>query len=886
MADEISVTPTPTATADTSGSTASEVRAASVASTDVRSGRLVLDADAEYLDLRASQESIEGASVLSREQAEQYRDAFLKTNQERLDDQAELQSKRKKLAAIQKKINGLDAQLGALQTPFTTQSFDQKYWLYGAAGMLGVGLLGWLLGRKSRLAAPVSDAPSAFHDYVAQKEQEVDEGVSQVAVEPPVDLAVGVEDDQALAQETMETIQAEKPLWTSEVDVEHEAVESRNEVDADSAGLPNWWQDEGDEDHLNHDDERIAALSETNEEMPESLDEKLAASQANSELVGANAEEDASRVIAEAERNLEAAHQAFKASEQAEITDGLTSDEVDVRLSELVNLPQTDLKEVPVVPSAAAPLAVDFADSSKVSLPDSGLGKLEDEAIQDGMTPEQIEDRLSRLAELPPVEKTVGIASVAEQAATAKNAGEHIELSPADVPVQIEADSLPDPVQQQIRVEQLLRNLSQRQQEFSDSDKAALAAMSPEEPVHKIEKVEDVQSQQVATTSVSEQTDAEDNILMQSAFADLDDKQQSAPLHSEASVEVGSAGLDLYLGEDEPEPTTMTAYEEIVELAESNTQFHYEGSDYAAETGWTNEAFVENGLDAVDEYTVEMTEESVQLDAEVAEVVAEKLDTTVTDDVSSVNAAAFTKPVPWYKKLFSKKATQNKASQIVAASALGASVEADYVENTEALGTEQRLDSIWEDSKDWLPESSGAEENFTPNLDGEMRQLPVALDEDFAIRPQVGESMLGFLRRLNRHVSGLLQAGEWQTARELLLKHIVSMPDTSPWAYLEFLSLSEPSSEDALLVSAKFKDKFDRIPPLGMSSQGAGMRSKLLLDYPQATNALSELWPKEQTRDILDRWLAGYESNMRLFSLATYRELFVLYDILDDVLDG
>ena len=208
---------------------------------------------------------------------------------------------------------------------------------------------------------------------------------------------------------------------------------------------------------------------------------------------------------------------------------------------------------------------------------------------------------------------------------------------------------------------------------------------------------------------------------------------------------------------------------------------------------------------------------------------------------------------------------------------------------------DERIDSVWEDSKDWLREERIVAERESqlsePAAIDMLHTAPVKilpsstssaaahLADDLA--PQPGQALIDYIRSLHRIVQRLLDQGQFGQAGIMLYEHVRLVPQTSPWAYLAFLSLYHEPTAKYLEMRQWFLERFGReAPQLGEERINLAL-SRGIADYQYSMAQLSQSWPSERAVLLLEEWLAV--SNKRIFTLHAYNELFMLYDVLEDL---
>ncbi len=223
--------------------------------------------------------------------------------------------------------------------------------------------------------------------------------------------------------------------------------------------------------------------------------------------------------------------------------------------------------------------------------------------------------------------------------------------------------------------------------------------------------------------------------------------------------------------------------------------------------------------------------------------------------------------------------------------------------NEEHEEVQARVSEIWADSQDWLDEDSikpaaafrpsepaalgsnaglhgpSPQASNTSNAVAQPKSARQAWGAD--AQPQPGQALVDYLRSLRRMVLRLMDAGRLADARSLLYAHIHAMPATSPWAYMAYFALQTSNSPEQQEVALRFAEQFERPAPMPSEYQyGSGLQ-RSLLDYQYSLSQLSQAWPSERAVLLLESWLAPHKR--RSFSLQAYDDLFVLYDVLDQL---
>ena len=213
---------------------------------------------------------------------------------------------------------------------------------------------------------------------------------------------------------------------------------------------------------------------------------------------------------------------------------------------------------------------------------------------------------------------------------------------------------------------------------------------------------------------------------------------------------------------------------------------------------------------------------------------------------------------------------------------------------------DSRIQDVWVDSQDWLSSDAGvmgaesllpaddlrADDAAIPQLRKDVPSSNMLGKEPWQnweqdAQPQPQQSLVDYLRSLHRMLQRLLDAGRLKDARALLYAHIRLVSTTSPWAYLAYFALQTENSAQYQEVRARFAEAFGRsAPALGDDGQN-GFMQKGLADYQYSLTQLTQAWPTERAVLLLETWLSPHKR--RTFTLQAYEDLFVLYDVLDQL---
>ena len=178
-----------------------------------------------------------------------------------------------------------------------------------------------------------------------------------------------------------------------------------------------------------------------------------------------------------------------------------------------------------------------------------------------------------------------------------------------------------------------------------------------------------------------------------------------------------------------------------------------------------------------------------------------------------------------------------------------------------------------------MQHSVNAESEF---LDPEFAQID--LFTQTRLKPSCPADGMGHLLEMRMATQALCTLGQPMMAQRLLLQHIDAVPNTSGWAYLEYLALCARFNqrEDFEAMRLRFRSQFNRLAPYWMEPQS---KVQDLESYERPLAELSTLWPTDRAKALIQTWLLGNLHARRLFQLPAYHDLLDLYDLLEHI-DG
>lgn len=128
----------------------------------------------------------------------------------------------------------------------------------------------------------------------------------------------------------------------------------------------------------------------------------------------------------------------------------------------------------------------------------------------------------------------------------------------------------------------------------------------------------------------------------------------------------------------------------------------------------------------------------------------------------------------------------------------------------------------------------------------------------------------------------LVQLGDPKEAMSLLARHIRETERPGPAVWLMLLDLYQSTGREAQYnaLTDGFRTLFNADVPAWASTPGVATRD--LESYSQVVQRLRDTWPRAECRAFLERLLTDDRGGSRQgFSLAAYRELLFLVEILD-----
>jgi hypothetical protein len=145
--------------------------------------------------------------------------------------------------------------------------------------------------------------------------------------------------------------------------------------------------------------------------------------------------------------------------------------------------------------------------------------------------------------------------------------------------------------------------------------------------------------------------------------------------------------------------------------------------------------------------------------------------------------------------------------------------------------------------------------------------------------PAEGQSTISYIYELRATVQALTTIEQEDAARDLLLRHIDALPNTSAWAYLEYLSMCSSADDREAFESMRqrFRVQFNRLAPYWLESPDS---QRDLLGHERAIAEITAVWPSQRALTLIENWLTDSAQERRIFQLTAYDDLFDLYDIL------
>jgi hypothetical protein len=149
------------------------------------------------------------------------------------------------------------------------------------------------------------------------------------------------------------------------------------------------------------------------------------------------------------------------------------------------------------------------------------------------------------------------------------------------------------------------------------------------------------------------------------------------------------------------------------------------------------------------------------------------------------------------------------------------------------------------------------------------------------IQPASSEDAMDHLLELRMAVQALCALEQPDTAKKLLQEHIEAVPDTSAWAYMEYLALCTQLElkDEFELMRTSYRLHFNRLAP---EWQEPHAFEQTLEVYERPMAELCSVWSSpEQTRELIATWLLGALSLRRAFQLPAQHDLLDLYEMLE-----
>lgn len=191
---------------------------------------------------------------------------------------------------------------------------------------------------------------------------------------------------------------------------------------------------------------------------------------------------------------------------------------------------------------------------------------------------------------------------------------------------------------------------------------------------------------------------------------------------------------------------------------------------------------------------------------------------------------------------------------------------------------------LHDDDTHWQEASHAGEHghNTTPPTRYNTDQENIDLLTKTRVKARQGEDAVEHLLELRMAVNGLCALGRPQGAKNLLLEHIDSCPETCAWAYLEAMNLCEQLAhrDEFETLRKRYRLQFNRMPPYWLEPNAKVIG---LDGYTRATHELCTAWAqgRETATTTLAAWLAGPLNGRKLVQLPAYHDLFDLYELLE-----
>jgi hypothetical protein len=152
------------------------------------------------------------------------------------------------------------------------------------------------------------------------------------------------------------------------------------------------------------------------------------------------------------------------------------------------------------------------------------------------------------------------------------------------------------------------------------------------------------------------------------------------------------------------------------------------------------------------------------------------------------------------------------------------------------------------------------------------------------------EATLIDLHQLDSKLKRRRKRGDVVAAVLLLQEHLVDFRYTSPWVFLELLELYRQLGrrEEWDITRVAFTQRFGQAAP---AWDEPSTEDAQLLGDAQLCAELEQVWPYRESRMFVLRWMLGehavrpHSDGPPLLGLGVYRDLMLLDEVLDDVLD-
>lgn len=149
------------------------------------------------------------------------------------------------------------------------------------------------------------------------------------------------------------------------------------------------------------------------------------------------------------------------------------------------------------------------------------------------------------------------------------------------------------------------------------------------------------------------------------------------------------------------------------------------------------------------------------------------------------------------------------------------------------------------------------------------------------IQPASSEDAMDHLLELRMAVQALCALEQSQTAKKLLQEHIDAVPQTSSWAYMEYLGLCMQlgQRDEFDSMRSRYRLHFNRLAP---EWQEPHAFEQSLEVYERPVLELCTVWHSpEKTRELIATWLLGALPLRRAFQLPAHHDLLDLYEMLE-----